>query len=216
MSDKPLKITFHMDGTGVVYDPQEPPTLDGVLAWCLSAYHVSGQPPRRDEKPFDIPVPLRKWTKNGTWGYHASAIFPEGPTAEVTQKWRCRLRENRIELTKGSPNRTNGKYRDWQNPIDLLLCHKMVAYAHGDRSDIQRILRRGVKYLGKKSSMGKGRVLSIDVEWIEEDFSLVDSEGNATRWLPLLGGAKFVRPRPPYWNNFDRIECCDIGDQYQF
>jgi hypothetical protein len=214
MSDKPLKITFHLDGTGVFFDPNEPIHLDGILAWCLCAYHVSGEPPRRDELPADIPLPLRKWHVGGEWGWHASALFPDGLRAESLQFWRKRFRESRIELTRGSPNRTNGTYRDWQTPMPLLLCPRMVAYAHGDRSTLQRALRRGVKYIGKKAAMGKGRVVGIDVEWIDADASLV-MDGKAMRWLPLDGGQRYVRPRPPYWNNCGKIECCEVGQSYE-
>lgn len=213
MSDKPLKITFHLDGTGVLYYPFEPTMLDGILAWCLCAYHVSGDPPARDETPAEIPLPLRKWDLNNSWGWHASALFPEGVSAESLQFWRKRFRESRIEFTAGSPNRTNGTYRDWQMPMPLLLCPRMVAYAHGDRSTVQKVLRRGVKYIGKKSAMGKGRVIGIDVEWIEEDCSLV-KDGRAMRWLPENGGVRLVRPRPPYWNKVGTVYCCEAGQPF--
>lgn len=213
MSDKPVKVTFHLDGTGVFYDPFEPTMLDGILAWCLCAYHVSGDPPRRDEAPADIPLPLRRWEMGGSWGWHTSALFPDGVSVESLQFWRKRFRESRIELTSGSPNRTNGTYRDWQMPMPLLLCPRMVAYACGDRSTIQKVLRRGVKYIGKKAAIGKGRVVGIDVEWIEEDYSLT-KDGQAMRWLPIVGGARFVRPRPPYWNNVGKVDCCEVNQVF--
>lgn len=212
-SVKPIKVTFHLDGSGVLYNPAEPTMLDGILAWCLSAYHVSGHPPSRNEEPSDIPIPLKKWhMKNGVWGWHASALFPEGQTAESLQFWRSRFREDRIELTSGSPNRTNGTYRDWQMPMPLTLCHKMVAYAVGNRSDVHKILRRGVSYIGKKTSMGKGRVVGIDVEWVDEDYS-IRKDGKPMRWYPEEDGPKLVRPRPPYWSNVGRVRCCDITYQ---
>jgi hypothetical protein len=210
MSVKPIKIVFHLDGTGVFYDPYEPPHLDGLLAWCLCAYHTSGQPPRRDEEPAEIPLPLDKWHLGNTWGWKASALLPVGPVFETLQFWRSRFRESRIEMTAGSPNRTNGIYRDWQMPMPLTLTDKLVAYAVGDRSTIHKILRRGVKYVGKKASIGKGRVIGIDVEWVDVDWSMKDSDGRATRWLPDENGSRMVRPRPPYWNNWGKVRCKDL------
>jgi len=86
----------------------------------------------------------------------------------------------------------------------------MIAYAHGDRSTLQKVLRRGVKYIGKKAAYGKGRVTGIDVEWIKEDLSL-KMDDRAMRWLPDPNGRRLVRPRPPYWNIVDRVRCCEIG-----
>jgi len=210
VSDRPLKVIFHLDGTGVLYNPLEPMHLDGLIFWSLCVYHVNGEPPRRDEIPEEIPLPLRRWKIDGSWGWHASALFPDGIDVPSLQFWRKKFRESRVEFVKA--NRIDGIYRTWQMPMQLVLCPRMIAYAHGDRSDIQRLLRRGIKYIGKRTSMGKGRVVGIDVEWIEEDQSLMHA-GQAMRWLPLNGGPRFVRTRPPYWNNVGKIECCEVGSE---
>ena len=34
------------------------------------------------------------------------------------------------------------------------------------------------------------------------------------RWLPSLSGIRSVRIRPPYWNNIDRVMCCEVGEEY--
>lgn len=206
----PLRIVFHLDGSGVYYDPAEPLTLDGILAAACSRHHVHGEPPARDEEPFDIPLPLQRWRIGDTWGWHASALFPDGDTLESLTFWRKRMRQNRIEITEGSPNLTNGIYRDWNMPLPLLLCRSMVAYAVGDRTNVRRELVRSIRWLGKKRAHGRGRVISIDVERIEQDYSLI-KDGVSTRWMPSGDGARLVRPRPPYWNNCGRVRCCEIG-----
>lgn len=206
-----MKVTFHLDGTGVFYDPYEPLTLDGILAAAVCRWHVHGEPPRRDEEPFEIPLPLAKWHIDGQWGWRASALFPEGDTAEGLEYWRQRCRQHRIELTTGSPNLTNGPYREWNMPLPLLLSHRMVAYAVGDIHRVRRELRRSIKYLGKKRAHGRGAITAIDVDRAAEDWSLVYGE-KTTRWLPTPGGRRLVRPRPPYWNIVGRVPCCEIGD----
>jgi CRISPR type IV-associated protein Csf3 len=213
MGSIPVKITFHLDGTGCYYDPAEPPALDGILAWCLAAYHTSGQPPARDEPPADIPLPIATWHIDGQWGYHASALLPDGQTFETLHFWRSRFREDRVGLISGTTDRGSGAYRDWQMPMPLILTDKLVAYAVGKRSVIRKVLQRGVKYVGKKSAMGKGRVVAIDVDHIDDDLSMV-KDGRAMRWLPKPGGTRLVRPRPPYWNLVGRVESCQIGDMF--
>lgn len=207
---RPLRVTFHLDGTGVVYDPSEPIMLDGLLASACVRHHVHGEPPARDEPPADIPLPLARWEDGAVWGWRASALLPEGLTAEALTFWRKRLRQSRITLTAGSPNLAQGIYRDWQMPVPLLLARRMVAYAVGDVYEVRRELRRNIRYLGKKRAHGHGRVIGIDVDPVAEDWSCA-RDGRATRWLPHPQGVRRVRPRPPYWSAIGRVTCGDIG-----
>lgn len=209
---RPIKVTFHLDGTGLYYDYHEPLMLDGILAASLSRWHVHGEPPTRNEKPDDIPLPLRKWEKGGTWGWHASALFPDDEATESMLFWRKKFRQNRAEWSTGSPNITNGIYRDWNHPLPMLLTHKMTGYAVGDMGKVRMELRRSVKYLGKKRAHGRGMVLDVEVTETDNDYSMV-KDGIAMRWLPHKQGSRIVRPRPPYWNMHDRVVCCNVGDR---
>jgi hypothetical protein len=208
---RPFKVVFHLDGTGVYYDPLEPIMLDALLAAAVCRWHVHGEPPARDEEPFDVPLPLARWEIGGVWGWRASALFPDGPTVESLQFWRKRFRQSRVEMTEGSPNLTNGTWRDWNMPLPLLLCPRVIGYAVGEVGRVRRELRRSIKYLGKKRAHGRGAVLSIEVEETGEDLSL-ERDGGAMRWLPAANGMRLVRPRPPYWNTVGRVPCCEIGE----
>lgn len=207
-----IQVTFHLDGTGIYYDPCEPLMLDGLLAAAVCRWHVHGEPPSRDEEPFDVPLPLARWWRDGVWGWHASALFPDGADGESVQYWRKRLRQGRIEVTTGSPNTTNGPYRDWNNPLPLLLTPRMVGYAVGDMRQVRRELRRNVRYLGKKRAHGRGAIVGVEVEEMPQDWSIA-RDGRLTRWMPMAHGSRLVRPRPPYWNTVGRIACGEIGDE---
>jgi hypothetical protein len=202
-----------MDGSGVFFNPDEPIHLDALLSWALMPFHYKGEPPGRDDRPLDVPLPLGKWHKNGEWGWHASALFPDGETAESLQFWRKRFRQSKMEYCKGNPNLKNGIYREYNVPMPLILCHRLVCYALGSKKRVKQILKKQVKYIGKKKAYGKGMVVGVDVEIIDKDLSLV-SGGNAQRYLPVNDGDKHIRPRPPYWNNVGRVECCRVGDIY--
>lgn len=211
MSLKPLRITFDLDGSGIYYDPREPTHLDGLLAWALAPLSCVGEAPARDELPGEIRLPLGRWAQGGTWGWCASALFPDGPQAESLQFWRKRFRQSRAELATGAPNLQSNTYRDYNMPLPLLLVPRMVAWALGDRKRIEDVLRRNVRHLGKKRAHGHGAVIAIRVEWCAEDYSLA-RDGRATRWLPSPAGVRIVRPRPPYWNRIGALPCGEIGD----
>ena len=209
----PCKVTFHLDGSGVLFDPNEPLHLDGLLSWACRRHHPVGEAPTRDGRPDDIPLPVSRWRVGETWGWCCSALFPDGPMGESIQYWRKKFRVGRLHLSDGAPNLTNATYREWNMPIQLLLMPRMVAWAHGDVYEIRRELRRNVRHVGRKGAMGKGVVNDITVERCEEDWSLV-RDGLAQRWLPDPDGSRLVRPRPPYWNRHERIYTCEVGDEY--
>jgi hypothetical protein len=209
----PLKITFHLDGTGLHYNLWEPIHLDALLAWVRLPYHKGNVGLERSDKPMRIPLPLALWEICGSRGFCASALFPEGETLETILMWRKKFRTERAAaVASGSPNIQNGPYREYNTPLPLLLCHTMTAWAVGDRAKIKGALKH-IRFLGKKSSMGVGRVLGIEVEHTDADYSMV-KEGRAMRWLPMPGAARLVRTQPPYWNLYDRVECCEVLDPY--
>jgi len=205
------KITFHLDGTGLYFDPHEPIHIDALLAWAL-APRQNIRHTDRSTIPDLVRLPVKRSMINGSHVWHASALFPEGEMAEGIWHWRKRFRQGRAELTTGSPNLTNGQYRDWQMPVPLLLCHSLVGYANGHRRDLRNLLGE-VRYLGKKRAHGHGRVIGLDIEQCDADYSLVKN-GRAMRWLPSHNGTRLVRPMPPYWNPHGRVTCCEVGDEF--
>jgi len=210
MSAPHLKITFELDGSGIYYDPAEPIHLDALMAVELATIQYGHRHLTRSDVPDDVRLPLCRRHIGDTWVWCASALFPAGPQTETVRHWRCRFRQDRAPgLTAGSPNLTNGVYRDWNMPVPLLLCHRLVGYATGDRREVKNILKR-LKALGKKRSQGFGKIVSVAVERIEEDRALT-WEGAAMRWLPAGDGVRRVRPRPPYWNPHGAVPCCEVG-----
>lgn len=205
-----FKVTFHLDGSGVFYDPFEPPHLDALLAYCLAGLHAKRHYIGRDDQPEEVPLPLLQGERCGVEVWRASALFPEGEGVESIQYWRKKFRQNRMHLTKGSPNLTNATYREWNTALPMLCVPRMVCWASGSRKEVVKLLRRDIKYLGKKRAHGHGRIVRIEAEECDEDLSWV-RDGKANRFLPDEGGGKLVRPKPPYWNNHGRVRCMDIG-----
>lgn len=203
-----FKVTFNLDGTGLLYNPAEPIHLDALLAWCLAPRQRKSCNDR-GVSPKTANLPLLRNHVCGEWVWAASALFPEGPTGEDLQFWRKRFRQSRADLTTGSPNLKNGTYRDWQTPYPVFLALKMVAYASGSRKAVKRILKE-VRYLGKKTAYGYGKIVSMEFDEIQDDWTMY-KDGLTTRFLPDLDGHRLVRPRPPYWHPMGRVQCRDVG-----
>lgn len=206
------KVTFHLDGTGLYYDPFEPIHLDALLAWCLAGLHrlEDHHPLQRDEAPCEVPLPLCRQHIGDTWIWRASALFPEGPQADGLVYWRKRFRVSRAAWTDGSPNLTNGVYREYNMPVPLLLCHRMVAWGDGSAKEARKLLK-AVRFLGKKRAHGRGRIVGLEVTPSGRESAIVH-ERRALRWIPTPEGLRRVRPRPPYWNAVGRVACCEVGD----
>jgi len=80
-------------------------------------FNCKGDPPARDEAPDDIPLPLERWKIGSVWGWHASALLPDGDNFETLQYWRKRFRQSRAELISGTVNIASGTYRDHNMPM---------------------------------------------------------------------------------------------------
>ncbi len=211
---KHVRVTFHLDGTGLYYDPYEPIHLDALVAFALLPYKHQGDPPARDERPADIMLPLGCKSISGERVWCASALFPDYNDAESVYWWRKRMRDDRYHLTSGSPVLTNGVYRAWNYPLPMTLARTMTGFATAleKPSRLRNLLRRHITSLGKKRSMGRGKVIGLEVEEVEADRSCVNDHGRAMRWLPTPGATRLVRPRPPYWNVIGAVPCCEVGD----
>lgn len=206
-----FKVIFYLDGSGIHYDPNEPLHLDALLTWALAPRQGVRPALTRDDPPEHVDLPLlRQHFAGGLWCWRASALLPEGPLGEDLQFWRCRFRQGRADLSTGSPNLTNGTWRDWNMPMPLLLTRRLVAYAEGNRKECRRLLAE-VRFLGKKRAYGCGRVVGLDLLETAEDWSIA-RDGLAMRWQPDESGTRRVRLRPPYWNRVDRVTCCEVGD----
>ena len=210
-----FKVTFFLDGTGVYYDHYEPIHLDALLAWALTPMQTTRRGLVRGDAVDDIRLPLLESTLNGVKVWHGSALFPVQPGVETLRFWRKKFRQNRIELTTGSPNLQNGVNREYNNPVPLLLVHQVIAYASGNCKEVKRLLRKHIKALGKKRAYGYGKIINIETEEIPDDWSLT-ANGIAMRWLPTPDGTHTVRPRPPYWNSVGVVNCCEVGEPFRF
>jgi hypothetical protein len=206
-----LQITFSLDGTGIVYN--ELIHLDSLLAYASLSENDSLYTITSNDIPKEFNLPLDKWYIREHWGWKASVLFPDHVNNETLQFFRRKFNDDRIMITEGSCNLQGGYYKLRNLPESLILINKLAAYCRGDKVEIEKLLKH-IKYLGKRRNVGKGKIINIEIKEIENDFSLI-KDGCAIRYLPYNNGIRLVRIRPPYWHRHDRINCCNIGDNYE-
>ena len=206
-----FKVTFQLDGTGVYYDAYEPPHLDDILHSILILLNRQTRHLQRDEDPDETGLPFMQDTRHGVKLWKASALMPEGVTFETLRFFRKKFDQEHLDLTDATVNLQNGVYREYNIPVPVLCASKLIAYAQGNCKEVKRLLKKHLPAIGKYRGQGFGRVVNVECEHIEDDWSWV-KDGKAMRWLPDPNGLRFVRPRPPYWNITGRVTCCEVGD----
>ena len=99
----------------------------------------------------------------------------------------------------------SGRYKSFILNYELVYTDKIEYYVCGDFEYISKLLV-GLRFIGKKASLGWGKISHIDIKEIEEDLSLIKN-GVPMRNLPdtdkfntLPNIAKvLLRLQPPYW-----------------
>lgn len=206
-----FKVTLHLDGTGVYYDAYEPPHIDDLLHSILILLNKQTRNLQRDEAPDETGLPLMQGVINGEKVWKASALMPEGVTFETLRYYRKKFDQEHLNYTDATVNLQNGVYREYNMPIPVLCASKLVGYAQGNCKEVKRILKKHLPAVGKYRAQGFGRVVDVECDHIDDDWSWV-KDGRAMRYLPTPGGMRLVRPRPPYWNIVGRRPSCEVGD----
>lgn len=205
------RVTIHLDGKGVIIHPYEPLHLDGLIDWAGSFRYPPGEAPGRDDRLDPLPLPISSADVNGSQVYRASALFPS-ETLQDVRSWKKRFRMTAAEAlgVQGTINQSTGPYRSFMTPMQVTLTRSLVGWFHGDGGDVRKWFK-ALRSVGRKRSMGYGRILGIDFDLTDEDRTLT-WDGCATRWLPHPRGMKLVRPKPPYWHNHGRVACLSPGE----
>jgi hypothetical protein len=211
MRHEPLRVTFHLDGTGTVWYPSEPLHLDGVLAYDALARSGRLIDLAAEDNPTDAELPLARYGSGDSWYWSASVLLPAGPIAESMQMARRRLNTERAELVADKTiSREIGQTKSQNRPWLLQLSIEFVGYCFGDLEAI-RDLCGDIRWLGAERGRGKGRVTGVTVEPFEHDWS-VSRDGLAMRYIPDARGTRWVRPHPPYWHPLGAVPCLSAGD----
>ncbi len=102
-------------------------------------------------------------------------------------------------------DKTSQRYKYYINRYEVFHTNQIIYYVNGNYHTICNLLKN-LNYIGKKSSLGWGKILKIDIESIKEDYSLFIDKipsrhlPNIDKYIKLPNLYKTLLPlTPPYW-----------------
>lgn len=209
----PLVIRAHLSGALVLHHPI---ALDSLL---MSAYATRENLPPLDVREggaVEIPIPLER-SKCGR-------IYLSSEGQSVSEEHERRFLNRRFPIAEAQAmgdakfrrvNPSAGSTKGYRIPVSMAHVESdvMVWYAMGDADPIRELLTV-IGYLGKKRSVGLGRVVRWEVEAVEPwDGFPVLNDGRPLRSLPLdwpgLREHRIERRvlSPPYYERWREQEC---------
>lgn len=213
----PLLVTARLE-TAIAEDA---PRLDSLLEMVLSLHHAKGRPGHKIDRArpappqAEIPIPLMR-RDLGPWKVASCSdpIYGDCST-EYVEHIAKRIAVEESPLL--APDRrvvvstTNSWTKSYRLPLRMRRIDTVHWFAFAERRSLLKVLRR-VDYLGKKRSVGNGRVSAWEAKAIETDFSWFAPSPSGPvlmatlplgPWLPngLIGARRgFGGVCPPYWH----------------
>lgn len=204
----------------------EPPKLDALLEYALSPYHPGAVPRHAVDRSLPpppmaaIPIPIAR-RRLGEWAIGCCSDPIIGiPSADDHEHVNKRLATEEAAML--APDRrlvvstTNSWTKSYRIPIRRRVIPAICWFVVGNRREILKVLRRGVHALGKKVSIGNGRVAEWTVERVDHDYSWFapwpDDHAKLVLmrtlpigpWLPMENLVGYRRDFggvcPPYWH----------------
>lgn len=210
----------------------EPPQLDALLEWSLGPFEPGFRQrqtagllhPRIDRKfpapPAGvIPIPIRR-THLGSWPVaHCSSPILSTVMSESVEHFTRRLSVEHAEMLASQERRTistSGSWtKSWRLPLRIRLAVCVRWFCFGNERNLHKALK-DVHAIGKKTSIGYGRVRQWTTEPAAEDWSWfarhksgtvlmrpLPARINERSWLPndLIGFQQhWGACVPPYWH----------------
>lgn len=172
-----------------------------------------------------LPIPIKKFKFNDDFLFYSSVSRFSNPIFSKDTIYK-KIAPKDLEYLKSRKQKFDNVRGDFkQHAITFIQNNspECVFYCNGDKKKIENLLLT-LDCLGKKRSLGKGRVLSIKINVIEQDFSLVHPEFRVNRPIPL----EFLKPlglerlqddsaisilayKIPYWNKNNHKLCIAPG-----
>ena len=202
------------------------PRLDSLLLYAMSLHHPKFRDGYKIDRAFpappqdDVPIPIER-RDIGPWkvAMSSDAIYEKCDT-EYVEHVNKRLGVEHAGLLAPSARLTvsitNSWTKSYRLPQKMRRIDRVCWFAVAERRNLLKALRQGVDFLGKKRSIGNGKVRSWEATRLDTDYSWFAASGSGSgsgtvlmATLPLHDGlpADLIGYRrdfggvvPPYWH----------------
>ena len=210
MNKVPFYVVFELSSCPIL---ARQTYLDGLLAYC-TVQEAGGDISKKDDLPLEEHSSgifhASQWFRCGKAGeempffgnvlYGKSAV--KSDMGDVKKRYKGKFNKNYL-------NEGNGPYKSYQIALLPVAVHRIVFFGKGNVKEVERLLKKHIKFLGHKRSLGYGQVSEIIVREMDKDVSLLYQD-EPMRPLPVRGfdglsasiGPSSVRS--PYW---DKLNC---------
>lgn len=108
-------------------------------------------------------------------------------------------------------NEGSGNFKNFLIWNELMIIPKIHFYIRGKREKIEELLKY-VSFIGKKASIGYGKVESFEIEVVDDDKGFILNDSTPSKPLPLdfelpCNKVAYWNRKPPYWDK-TRLEPC--------
>ena len=224
---EPLKITFKIKPPIYINSPWI--HFDGLVNYlcfrdCLGEDFYC-LPSEVTVDTTHLMLPLKQSVSEGYSVYHSSvAIYNQSNLMMDTIYKRFTDKETYL-LTKkqqqGRIHTNRGFFKDFMINYPILLTDSLTFYCNGDKKELERLLDN-ISFIGKKTSIGSGKILMVEIDRIDEDYSFF-KDNHVMRpipikfKLPIFEGMTIQRQsfKPPYWDKNNMAMCYVPPNQIQ-
>lgn len=114
---------------------------------------------------------------------------------------------------KGRIKTNQGHFKDFMINLPIIITDTITFYCNGDKKELERLLSH-LTSIGKKTSIGGGRIRNITITETNEDYSFFKDNCimrpiPATMDVPVFEGMIFQKQpyKPPYWDKNNVCMC---------
>lgn len=201
---KPLIITAELV-TPIIHAEQDATHLDSILAFAaLTDHPVESLHGPGGVSAVPIPVELAWVSPQGLPLWACTPLMPAGETIATREYWHKRYPTHRAYFgDKINADTSAGRWKEYRTPVNAQQVDRLHALVIGNADEIKRLLQL-VTHIGKKGSMGYGRV----ARWMVTPTTCTLDDVLSLRAVPVayysgrrpVGTLSLNRGwTPPYW-----------------